>query len=155
MNFRNQIFSVVLFMALTVIADSTWIGDSCTSAMGNYKVECGKLGYYPCHCSSDIFIASTMNCIHSMAKGPQKVKDTLTKFIDSCEKYGLMKVSYESFESVYQNALTNNSFMSTHDIKNISVPLTQPVIFTSKEIQIAVDTVKTYNYEHYTRTLFG
>lgn len=147
--------AALLFGAPTVMADMTYIGDACRECISSYTLDCGLLEYYPCRCTSNIFSSSTIKCMYSQMNDEAAIRESLDVWIGYCEEYGNVTVTYEELMASYEADVAANNFTNVADLANITAPLTTPVIFTDSEILSNIKTVKTYNWEVYSGTLFG
>ena len=138
-----------------VLAGDEYIADTCQSAIGNYMLDCGLLEYYPCRCKNNIFTSSVIKCMYTLTDKESVVEDAMSSWIGYCEEYGDVVVTFKEIYGMYEEDVANNNFTFTKDLTNVTLPLTTPVIFTSTEIQSALKTVKTFNWELYSGTLFG
>lgn len=151
------IAAITLLSSLpTALANMSWLASACENSMESYNLGCSlEVEFYPCRCASTIYIASVLNCIHSNVNNANAIEDAVSEWIGYCKTYADMSLTYSELDSIYKNAVATHNFTITTDLKNATFPLTTPIIFTKEELDISIRTVKTYEWELYSGTLFG
>lgn len=139
----------------SALALDTWIPESCQLAINAFTICDEEVPYYECRCTNNIFTSSVIRCILSMTDDQRIVPGIAFQFASDCKEYGNVQVSYEDIIASYKADVASNNFTNTADISNRTEKVTTPLIFSQEDMKIAIKTVKTFNWELYSGTLFG
>lgn len=137
------------------LALDSWVPDSCQAALNAFTFCDEDLTYYQCRCKNNIFTSSVIQCILSLTDDQRIVPGIAFQFASDCREYGMVQVTYEEIIASYQADVASNNFTNTANISNRTEELTTPVILSPEDLEIAIKTVKTFNWEVYSGSLFG
>lgn len=139
-----------------VLASPSSFSSGCRSAISNYNIYCGELGYYACRCLNPIFVSSNMKCLSDLVNNDTAlVEQGMKNWITYCEEYGYIEVTFDELETIYEADVKANNFTKTSDLKNATAYLTTPIILSSEEVATSIHTVNTFSWNEYSGNLFG
>lgn len=155
MQFGSKLLGLAVLAGLvpSTMASFGWMVNTCSAAVAIYPLSCGV--EYSCECTSPIFVSSILACLHNISDSEPAIKEAAETQIGYCLEYGGVDVTFDEWNDMYQQAVAANNFTLTSDLANATAPLTTPIILTQAELTTALKTIKTFNWNYYSGTLFG